>query len=159
MGIDPGQLRKYVVEPALMRLDPHIPYSEAAVRLVLGTGMVESELKWLDQRDVADRPGPAFGPWQFERASFNDHLSRAGAALEPGLFGYMSRIPSVDDLHWNLLLGAAMCRLLYWHAPERIPERYDAVGMAMLWKQRYNTPLGAGTWQKALPYFEKACHA
>lgn len=156
-GIDPKQLRTYVIWPALQRLHPHIPFSYAATQLVLGTALTESKLQYLDQIDPAAKPGPAFGLWQMEKLTFEDHLKRMGPKLEPGVFGYMSRIPEVSDLHWNLLLGAAMCRVHYWHAPEMIPLEGDAEGMAKLWKKRYNTHLGAGTIEKALPWFKLAC--
>lgn len=127
------------------------------MQLVLGTAITETGLVWLDQRDQADKPGPAYGPWQFEKISFDDHLARLNPALEQGVFGYLAVIPSVQDLHWNLRLGAAMCRILYYHAPEPLPPADNAAAMAWLWKQRYNTPLGAGTVEKALPCFRLAC--
>lgn len=156
-GLDPAQLRDYVIEPALMRLAPHIPFKRAAVQLVLGTAMVESGLVYLDQIDKAAKPGPAYGLWQMEELTFEDHLKRIGPKLEPCVYGYLSGIPNVSALHWNLMLGAAMCRILYWHAPEEIPPEGHALDMAILWKKRYNTPLGAGTHQKALPCFQYAC--
>lgn len=157
-GLDPKQLLKYVIEPALGRLSPIIPFSGAACRLVLGTALHESGgLVWLDQRDKADKPGPAYGLWQMEKSTFDDHLRRLGSALEPGVFGYLNSLPSVEMLHWNLYLGAAMCRILYYHAPEPLPPAGDALGMTQLWKKRYNTPLGAGTVEQALPCFKLAC--
>lgn len=157
-GIDPKQLLKYVIEPALSRLQPIIPLTKASTQLVLGTAHHESGgLVWLDQRDKADKPGPAYGLWQMEKITFEDHLRRLNPALEPAIFGYMSRIPSVEDLHWNLCLGAAICRILYYHAPDALPAEGDALGMTQFWKKRYNTPLGAGTVEQALPSFQLAC--
>ena len=157
-GLDPKQLLKYVIEPSLRRLEPRIPATRAATQLVLGTALHESGgLVWLDQRDTADKPGPAYGLWQMEKITFEDHLSRLSPALEQGVFGYLAVIPGVNDLHWNLQLGAAMCRVLYFHAPEPLPSADNALAMAMLWKKRYNTPLGAGTVEKAFPCFQHAC--
>lgn len=155
-GVDPRQLIDYVIVPALKRIHPAIPFSIGAVKLVLGTAITESKLQYLDQIDKAAKPGPAYGLWQMEKLTFDDHLRRMGPAIEPGVYGYMSRIPIVSDLHWNLLLGAAMCRVHYWHTPDQIPAENDAVGMAELWKRRYNTVLGAGTVEKALPAFQLA---
>ncbi len=155
--IDPGQLLDYVIVPALARLAPVIPHTEVAARLVLGTALVESGLTALDQRDKAGKPGPAYGLWQIEKLTFDDHLSRAPKSLVSGLYGYMSWKPGIDDLHWNLRLGAAMCRLIYWHAPESLPSANDFEAMARLWKLRYNTPLGAGTVERAIPFFKLAC--
>lgn len=158
MGLDPKQVKDYVIWPALERLSPVIPFSIAACQLVLGTALHESDgLKYIDQVDKAAKPGPAFGPWQIERITFDDHLRRMNDKLIPGMYGYLSWKPDVADLHWNLRLGAAMCRLIYWHAPETLPLAGDALGMAQLWKKRYNTPLGAGTVEKALPWFKLAC--
>lgn len=157
-GLDPGQLARFVIEPALERLNPIIPFTKAACQLDLGTALHESGgLQYIDQVDKAAKPGPAYGLWQIERLTFDDHLSRMRDSLIGAMFGYMSIVPSVEDLHWNLRLGAAMCRLIYWHAPEKIPQAGDALGMAQLWKKRYNTYLGAGTVEQALPSFELAC--
>ncbi len=157
-GLDPKQLLRYVIEPALKRLEPRIPCTRAAMQLVLGTALHESGgLVWIDQRDKFDKPGPAYGLWQMESPTFEDHLHRLSPDLEPGVYGYLSRIPAVWMLHGNLFLGAAMCRILYYHAPEAIPAENDALGMAQLWKKRYNTPLGAGTVEQALPCFKLAC--
>lgn len=158
MGLDPQQLLDWVVRPALLRLTPHIKFTQAAEQLVLGTAIVESNLEYLDQIDKAAKPGPAYGLWQMERITFEDHLKRMNDALIPGVYGYMSVLPAVEDLHWNLRLGAAMCRVLYYHAPDEVlPVPGDAHGMAVLWKKRYNTPLGAGTVDKAIPCFRLAC--
>lgn len=157
-GLNPRQLLSFVIRPALGRLVGSIPCTMAAEQLVLGTGMVESGLNYLDQRvGSQEQPGPAYGLWQMEKVSFEDHLERLSPKLEQGVFGYLSRRPYVEDLHWNLLLGAAMCRILYWHAPERLPAAGDYHSMAAFWKLRYNTPLGAGTVDKAIPYFKEAC--
>lgn len=156
-GLDPKQLLTYVVRPALLRLTDIIPFTHAAEQMVLGTAIAESKLIHLDQLDSSSKPGPAYGLWQMEKITFQDHLRRMNPALEAGIFGYLSRLPTVQDLHWNLLLGAAMCRLLYWHAPEMLPLQGDATSMAALWKKRYNTPLGDGTTAKAIPCFQLAC--
>jgi len=156
-GLDPRQLLEYVIEPALQRLSSVILPTHAAAQLVLGTAIAESNLEFIDQVDKAAKPGPAYGLWQMEKITFDDHLKRLDNRLIPGVYGYLSWKPDVEDLHWNLRLGAAMCRVLYWHAPEPRPVAGDALGMAQLWKKRYNTPLGAGTVEKALPCFRLAC--
>jgi hypothetical protein len=158
-GLDPKQLAIWVIQPSLDRLGPLIPSSKAAIQLVLGTAMAESQLTYLDQIDKAGKPGPAYGLWQMEKITFDDHLLRMRDPLIGGMFGYMSIPPDVSDLHWNLRLGAAMCRLLYWHAPEKLPLVGDAEGMSKLWKKRYNTYLGAHTWEWAFLFFDKACEA
>ena len=46
------------------------------------------------------------------------------------------------------MYGAAVCRLCYYCQPEALAEAGDIEGQAAFWKQRYNTPLGAGTVSK-----------
>lgn len=155
VGLDSKQLRDFVIRPVLQRLAPRIPFSEAAVSLVLGTALAESGLVFIDQIDRASKPGPAYGLWQMEASTFLDHIERAPYSLWTILNSYGP--VAVTFLHGNLFLGAAMCRLLYWHAPEKLPDASDAEGMAALWKLRYNTPKGAGSVQGAYPAFAHAC--
>lgn len=157
IGLDPSHLRIYVIEPALTLLHPLIPISREATQLVLGTAIVESELRFLDQMDKANKPGPAYGLWQMEGITFRDHFSRMSDQLKARVLLELKVRPATSDLYWNLRLAAQMCRILYWHAPEALPAAGDAEGMAALWKLRYNTYLGAGTIEKALPAFRRAC--
>lgn len=151
--LDPGQLKQYVIYPALDLLSPTMRATEDAARLLLGTALQESELRWLDQRDAAERPGPAYGLWQIERATFQDLIARTPALLKSSV-SHIQLTGRVEELHWNLLLGAVLCRMKYYLCPERVPS--TALEAAQLWKLRYNTPLGAGTLEKALPKFEMA---
>lgn len=64
--------------------------------------------------------------------------------------------PAVTTMHWNLLYAAAMCTLHYRRVKAPLPPEDDAPAMAGYWKQWYNTPKGAGTIEKALPYFREA---
>lgn len=155
MGLDKKQLIDYVIRPALLSLIPLIPYSTAGDQLVLGTAITESGLAYLDQVDKAAKPGPAYGLWQMEKISFEDHLLRCSPALRDRL-GELGKL-EISHLHGNLFLGAAMCRVLYFHAPEPMPAMGDALIMARFWKKRYNTFIGAGTVEKALPCFQAAC--
>ena len=50
-----------------------------------------------------------------------------------------------------------MCRVHYFRSPLKLPDAKDAQGMAELWKAAYNTPLGKGTVEKALPRFLVVC--
>lgn len=157
-GLDPQQVRTYVVRPALQRLGA---WTQAAENLVLGTAVHESRLRYIDQLDRAGKPGPAFGLWQMEAPTHDDiwrnFLSfRANLAIN---VNYM--LPAgprnAADMQWNLLYAAAMCRVSYLRSPDDLPAEADAAGMAQLWKHRYNTPLGAGTVEQALPAFALAC--
>lgn len=158
LGIDAGQLREYVVRPALQRISL---WSPAAENLVMGTAMHESRLRFLDQ--LAPGPGPAYGLWQMERATYDDlwrHFIPGDSHLRRCLLdlaGHDSSIyPPVEELHGNLFYAAAMCRVHYRRVPSALPAFDDALGMATYWKRHYNTHLGKGTIDQALPAFRKA---
>lgn len=155
-GLDPKQVTQYIVRPACFALEM---YSQAAEVLVLGTGLVESRLRYLDQLDAADKPGPAYGPWQMEEATFrdiNDNYLRYQWRLKEKLHGLCTHSPRITDLRWNLLYAAAMCRIHYRRVRAALPAADDANGLAAYWKTHYNTPLGKGTIEKALPHFQRA---
>jgi hypothetical protein len=50
-----------------------------------------------------------------------------------------------------------MCRVHYLRVKEALPTENDAAGMASYWKRYYNTVLGKGTIEQALPSFRVAC--
>lgn len=161
LGLDPGQIRQYVVRPALQRVGA---WTQAAENLVMGTAMHESRLRYVDQRDQAGKPGPAFGLWQMERPTHDD-IWKNFVDTNPKvryplmLMTVSSWRPPADEMQWNLLYAAAMCRVFYLRLPEFMPAAADAQGMADWWKRRYNTPAGAGTVAEALPAFQLACAA
>jgi hypothetical protein len=144
IGLDVAQLRARVVEPALGFLQ--LPGGEAAIRLVLGSAVHESEgLRYLAQAPS----GPALGLWQIEPEAFNDlddNFLKFRPALSAKLDQLVARWPSPTlQLATNLIFGAAVCRLIYFRAPEPLPDADDIDGMAKLWKLRFNTAAGAGT--------------
>ncbi len=156
--INTGQLREYVVRPALQRIGL---WSQAAENLVLGTGYVESGYVFLDQ--TTPGPGPAYGFWQMEEPTHGDlwehYLAFQPDALRSPLLtmaGHGERTPPpVETLHGNLFYASAMCRVHYRRARPPLPAADDAAGLAAYWKQHYNTVLGAGSVDKALPFFQK----
>jgi hypothetical protein len=155
-GLDVEHTREYIVRFALNVLDLN---SAAAEVLVLGTAMVESNLRYLDQIDAEAKPGPAYGLWQMEEATFRDiydNYLRYRWDLKNKLQGLCTHSPRITDLHWNLAYAAAMCRVHYRRAKPALPAADDAHGLASYWKQHYNTPLGKGTVEKAIPYFKRA---
>lgn len=159
-GIDPAQLVVHIIRPTLQYLDL---WSPAAGVLVLGTGMVESQLRYVDQIDRANKPGPAYGLWQCEAPTHTDYWDnylRFQPSLREKCSGLVSRkhslFPPVDELVFNLAYAAAMCRVHYRRVKAPLPDRRDALGMAEYWKAAYNTPTGKGTVQKALSHFQFA---
>lgn len=150
------EIRHWVVRPILQRAEL---WSPSAENLVLGTGLVESGYQWLDQRG-GDQPGPAYGPWQMERLTYDSiwELQLRYPMRQKCLAALgFDEVPPVDELHGNLFLGALMCRLKYLTASPPLPEATDATGMARYWKQYYNTPSGKGILRDALQIFPSVC--
>lgn len=160
LGLDPDQLRCYVVRPALQQISY---WSEDAENIVLGTAVHESRLRYIDQLDRAGKPGPAYGLWQMEQPTHDDCWRnfiagrfRLNQALrELAAVGRNDEIPAARQLAGNLYYAAAMCRVVYLRLPGTLPS--DPAGMAALWKHSFNTSLGAGTISEALPAFEFVC--
>lgn len=153
------QIREYVVRPTLQRLTNVVPYTQAAENLVFGTGLVESAYGAIDQG--APGPGPAYGFWQMENPTYTDlwnNFIRGRPALRDLLLAMSSGgiYQPVTELHGNLFYAAAMCRVQYMRASAPLPIAIDVAGMAAYWKQYYNTPLGAGTIERATPFFQQA---
>jgi hypothetical protein len=158
-GLDPEQLVIHVIRPTLQYIDL---WSPAAGVLVLGTGLTESKLRYVDQIDQANKPGPAYGLWQCEErthADYWDNFLRFQNGLREKCIALVSRrsalFPPVGELVFNLAYAAAMCRVHYRRVKAPLPDRHDALSMAEYWKHYYNGP-GKGTVQKALPHFQFA---
>lgn len=153
--MNPEHLLRYVIAEALARLARFEPRmdSPAARALMLGTAMVESDLKHLQQ--IA---GPAVGLWQME-PSTHESLWTHYLAFRPSMHSAMRELvlcePSAGEMRWNLLYACGMSRLRYWRSSDPLPG-LDPRHMAAYWKKIYNTRLGAGTVDKAEPRFEQA---
>lgn len=149
--LDIKQLHRFVVRPALA----HIGLAGIdAERLVIGTALTESGLVYLDQKGRGGEQGwgPALGLWQMKQRTFDDHM-RWAQARRPDIYAALDDLACAGvgarflrdgwrQLAGNLFFAAAMCRVHYFRAPERLP--IDMDGMAAMWKLRYNSPLGAG---------------
>lgn len=137
-----AQLRDFVIKPVLQHLDAH---SRAAEMLMLGTALVESDLYHLKQLGA----GPGLGIYSMEPATelflLNDYLpnrrpnmlGKVRAHLVPG-------VPTTEQLIWNLKYATAMARVKYLSIPTALPEANDLEGLALYWKQFYNTAKGKG---------------
>lgn len=153
------QHRLYVVRPTLEALNL---WSPSAENLVLGTEIQESDLRFIDQVDQANKPGPAYGFCQMERMTFDDIWTNFLAARLPLRQSILMLClngvrPPVTELRGNAFLAVAMCRLVYLRVPQRLPAAKDSQSLAEFWKQHYNTPLGKGTVLQALPKFDFVC--
>ncbi|MDO8712990.1 MAG: hypothetical protein Q7K13_00695, partial [Polynucleobacter sp.] len=77
-------LRDWIVIPTLRFMEPEVPYTKAAVRLMLGTIAQESSGgMWLDQGTLG--AGPAYGIAQMEEPTYYDHCTWM-AAFNKALF-------------------------------------------------------------------------
>lgn len=166
--IDPLAWKLEVIRPALLWVDK---WSPSAENLLLGTALVESNLEYL--RQMGD--GPALGPYQMEPAThkslWEDYLAyrpdlskrileaisaapgtppELHARLLPRLVGDMT-LDRIEKVWWYATL-LARCRYLWDRHP--LPNSDNALGLARYWKRVYNTHLGAGSVEKALPQFE-----
>lgn len=145
---------RYVVRPALAQIGNGARgfETDVATWLVVGTAAAESEFRALDQyTGRGDRTlGPAYGPWQIEKATADDIWDN-WLAYRPDWAARMRSLlaPFPDrttQLATNLTYAAAMCRLRYWReADAKLPARVDRDTFAALWKRFYNTSRGAGS--------------
>lgn len=153
-GLDSIQFRINIVRPVLTRLNL---YSPAAETLLLGTAMVESGLKYITQLGR----GPARGLWQMEGATHQDiHVNflKFRPELQRLVLQYVGSalMPDPDVMAGNLYYAAAMCRVHYLRAPGSLPDAKDAMGMALLHKQHYNTAGGATEIEQSVKCFQQA---
>jgi hypothetical protein len=153
-GLDVEQLRLNVVRPVLTRLDLHTP---AAENLVLGTALHESHLRYLRQIK-----GPAMGIYQMEPATHFDlhhNFLRHNTTLKirvNNFAGFFSGdLPDPSELIGNLFYATAMCRVHYRRVKDPLPTN-EPYALAAYWKQWFNTRLGKGTVEQALPHFTRA---
>jgi hypothetical protein len=140
-----SQFCELVVRPALMHLDPLIPYGVAAEELVLATAVAESRLEALRQLGH----GPALGVYQMEPATHDDIWDNY-LAFRPELARRVSQLVAerpdrLQQLMTNLAYATAMCRVHYRQAPEPLPPAENLEAQAAYWKAHYNTEAGAGT--------------
>ena len=138
------QIALSIVRPTLQGIGL---WSTAAEQLVLGTGLVESNLDAIEQQG-----GPAVSLWQIEEPTYDDcWVNYLKAQPWSGRVKYYSiqnwslkEYPDFVQLKGNLYLACAMCRVVYARKPAPLPQAGDLQGLAEYWKEWYNTPLGAG---------------
>lgn len=134
-------------------------YSDAAENLIIGTGLAESAGEYLKQLGG----GPALGLFQMEPATHDDiwdnwleykpHLSSLILQLETEAAITRGALEMIGNLYY----ATAMCRCHYRRVSEPFPDSRDAQGLARYWKEHYNTFRGAGSAEKAVPFFHQAC--
>ena len=125
--------------------------SEAAVDLLLATGIAESGYRYIRQIS-----GPARGFWQVEPATAKDNvdsylkyriplMEKCAEASHVSLkeWQFADQGSWEDILETNIASGIIHARLKYWRVPKKLSHTTD--GMASYWKKYYNTEEGAGT--------------
>ena len=152
MGLNAKQLALYVIRPTINYLGWG---GSAAERLVLGTAITESGLRYLKQMSS----GPARGLFQMEPATHDDIWENwLEYKPEKDLINNLvyQAEPKLDNLYGNLAYATAMCRAHYRRFPGALPDANDGTAMALYWKEYYNTHLGAGDPHEAKQHFDRA---
>lgn len=159
-GIDPKQFVRYIIRPTLRRIDL---WSPAAEILVLGTALVESRLRYVDQIDKANNPGPAFGVFQMEGPTHADihrnflrfHRELSNQVVRLASW-YSGDFPDSGEMVFNMAYATAMCRMHYRRLKQALPAASDAVAMTAFHKQHFNTVLGKTKVEESIQHFRFA---
>jgi hypothetical protein len=151
--MDLGSFHNFILVPTLSAVG--LGNVQAYV-LLLGTGIIESDLSYFEQKG----PGKAMGFFQMEEKTYQDllrYLNRYdNAKLKERCLAasfYDAWPPSEAMVH-NLRWATLMCRLKYYMQPEKLPEWDDAKGMAAYHKRYYNTLGGKADIDKSEKVFE-----
>lgn len=159
-GVDPKQFVRYILRPTLQRIDLWSPSAEV---LCLGTALTESNLRYVDQIDKANKPGPAFGPYQIEgptHADYYRHFLRYNTDLRMKCIRLASffsgDIPDPQEMWGNWVYASAMCRVHYRRVKEALPPASDALAMAQYHKKYFNTVKGKTKVEESIKHFEFA---
>jgi len=129
-------VRLYLVRPAFKYCRI---WSRASENLIIGTGLVESEFKYLAQIE-----GPALSPWQIEPPTFTWLIHRLSTDRDLMLrvLKYLGMATLPSDPHQlinNMALACILARLKYWYNPAPLPGADDIEGLARYWAKIYNT--------------------
>lgn len=154
-GINPKHLLEYVIKPTLSYLEKD---SASARILILCTSAVESRLgHYLKQKN----DGPALGIYQTEPKTHLD-IYKNYLRFNPDLTYKLKILSKYDnylfrerELISNLEYATAIARIHYLRISEELPESGDINGMAVYWKNYYNTVKGKGTIEDFIHVYHK----
>ena len=152
--------RDLIIKPTLGELakaEPRIK-SGAAVALLLGTALCESELTFLRQR-VNGGFGPAISLFQVEPSTHEfvkAYLNERRPDLAKRVFG-LSAVLDPDDfeLATNFRYATAIARIKYWMDPAPLPPADNIRGLAGEYKRIWNTELGKATAQRFIKFYQQ----
>jgi hypothetical protein len=133
---------------SVLQAAPQELYSAAAEELLVATCAQESHLGQYRQQIN----GPALGIFQVEPNTWDDvfrNYLMYHDKLNAWVRSYI-KLPVLGarELITNDSLSIAMVRAIYLRAPEALPAPTDLGAIYALYKKRFNTPLGAATWQQ-----------
>ena len=153
MSTNIASVRQFSQEIVKRALEYLGAYSKEAHILVLGTALTESELQYL--RQIGG--GPALGYFQMEPDTEQD-IWENFLRHRKSLFKKVTDIiiPAMDieqQLAFNPIYAACMCRIHYLRVKEPIPDADDTLALSRYWKDHYNTRNGSGSVDKAYKHF------
>ncbi|WP_040509081.1 hypothetical protein [Gluconobacter morbifer] len=154
-GLDVGQLKHLVVEPALAALGLG---GEAAANLLTGTALAESRGRYVQQLGG----GPALGLWQMEPATHDDCWENflrypVGRPFGSILEGMMAHdLPHSVQMMTNLRYACGMARIRFYRVGAPLPSIRDAGALSHYHKLYYNTAAGAADAESNIPFFQQA---
>lgn len=149
-----------LIAPALKEIGL---YSDTALNLVTGTGLVESGYRVTAQTGG----GPALGWFQMEPVTYQDcwdNYLKYRSELSSRILFLVSThetqkaTPDARILESNHPFSAAMCRVKYLRVPAPLPPN-DAASLSLYHKKYYNTMLGKANATKNIPLFQAAIDA
>ena len=138
-------------------------YSDTALNLVTGTGLVESGYRVTTQSGG----GPALGWFQMEPATHDDiwrnylvYRPELGKRLHSilGVSQNTGIFPSAHLLQTNPAYATAMCRVKYLRVPAPLPPN-NAQYLSLYHKRYYNTMQGKADATKNIPLFQASIEA
>jgi hypothetical protein len=140
MSLDLQQFADFIIGPVLETLK--IPQQGAATQLLLGTAMVESNLKYIRQLDH----GPALGVYQMEPATHDDvynNYLRYNSELGAEVMA-LSIEGQAEEMIGNMFYATAMCWMQYnrFRKITPLPAYGEYIVMANYHKKYYNTAKG-----------------
>ena len=152
--MDEEQFEKFILVPALTAV---CLYSLSAHILILGTFIVESNLRLVEQKG----PGDAMGLGQMEKVTYDGILKYLNRIDKANLKEiclsacfYVSFPPRSALMH-NLRWAVITSRLKYLPIRRSLPAWDDAEGMCEYHKKFYNTLGGATDVEKSIKVFER----
>ena len=162
-GLDPGQVKNFIIVPTLTAMGSQFA-SIAAINLMLGIAMAESQLRYVRQRTNAGY-GPARGLCQMEPDTHNDCWTNwlnnpSQAPVARVIRGFIGNLtPDADLMVSNQAYDFAMARIKCWRDRGPLPAWNDPEGMSAFHKRVYNTAGGKADERANILHFKAAIAA